>query len=474
MAEGSRVTSLLRGLTGEAPDLATLTGVRSGKRSYYRELQRSNERMQTTVRTMDSISRALVRTVEGPRTLVEEVLRAAAVHVQSDWMLLALTDGSLSDSRPRFLAIDGAGEFHDSVGELPSAMRRELRTIRAGGTAGSKPEAPEWVRVCMTLDGTPVGALVGQHRLADGLDQADLSVLRILANQAAVSMHTSNLYQSGLALRRRAQNLYGEVSQQARDLTVRTSELRLAELRLQAAEQRELLDAERHRIALELHDSVAQYVLSAGLAIDLCSADVARLPGGNEAATQMNGAKDLMQRASEQLRSVIYSLHHARSADDVASLPELLMEMAHQHRPHLAVALRVEGRTRALGTDVEHSLARTAGEALFNVAMHAQATRANVRLRYAADQVSLWISDDGIGNPTALRRQLRVSQLNEADGRHRGLANMAARAHGLGGTFSIRRARLGGVRIDVRVPVDSGADEHADAGPANVHEVGAS
>ena len=59
-------------------DLATLTGVRSGKTSYYRAYVRSDERMQDAVRAMDSISRALVRTVEGPRGLLEEVVRAAA------------------------------------------------------------------------------------------------------------------------------------------------------------------------------------------------------------------------------------------------------------------------------------------------------------------------------------------------------------------------------------------------------------
>ena len=62
----------------EPPDLALLTGVRSGKRSYYREFIRTDERMQRTVRALDSISRALVRTVEGPRSLLEEVARTAA------------------------------------------------------------------------------------------------------------------------------------------------------------------------------------------------------------------------------------------------------------------------------------------------------------------------------------------------------------------------------------------------------------
>jgi signal transduction histidine kinase len=455
------VTSLLKNLTREAPDLATLTGVRSGKRSYYRELQRSNERVQRTVRAMDSISRALVRTVEGPRALIEEVVRVAAEHLQAEWVLLALADGALPDSRPRFLAIDAEGAVHDRVGKLPATLRRELRSLRG---AGDSPDGPlshvassdatdRWIRVGMTLDGAPVGGLVAVHRLADAPDEADLSVLRILANQAAVSMHTSDLHQAGLALGRRAQQLYDEVSQQSLDLAVRTGELHAAEQRLRAADQRELLDTERHRIALELHDSVAQVVLSAGLSVDICQAEAGRRPGAADLVDQLAGAKDLMGRASEQLRSVIYALHHARTQEDVASLPDLLQEMADQHRPHLAVSLRVEGRPAALGTRAEHSLARTAGEALFNVSMHAKASRALLRLRYAADQVSLFVSDDGLGDPTQLRRMLRLAAASTADGRHRGLANMAARADELGGTFAIRRSKLGGVRISVQIPV---------------------
>src|SRR5262249_37250500 len=154
-----------------------------------------------------------------------------------------------------------------------------------------------------------------------------------------------------------------------------------AEQRLRAADHRALLDAERNRIARELHDSVSQYVLSAGLTVDVCQDELTALPGGSGVAVRMGNAKDLMRQASEQLRSLIYALHHPRSADDAAGLPELLAGMADQHRPQLAVTVRVEGCPVALGTAVEHGLARTAGEALFNVSMHGQAARAAVRLR---------------------------------------------------------------------------------------------
>jgi signal transduction histidine kinase len=454
---------MVRGLAGDLPDLATLIGMRSSKRTYYQEFQRSNERLQNTVTAMDSISRALVRTVEGPRTLIEEVLRAAAEHLQASWMVIALADGALPDSRPRFLVMDPDGAVHDRLDVLAAAPRRELRLIRCGEAAdSSRSEASKWVRVPMMLDGTPVGGLAGLPGLDGEVEEPDLSVLRILANQAAVSMHTSDLYQAGLSLRRRAQQLYDEVSQQARLLAGRTEELRAAEQRLRAADQRELLDSERRRIALELHDSVAQTVLTAGLAVDVLRPEVAALDGGDRLATQLDGTRGLMVTATEQLRSVIYALHHSRTAEDVAGLPELLAEMAAQHRPHLSVTVRVEGCPAALGTAVEHALARTAGEALFNVAMHARASRALVRLRYRADQVALRISDDGRGEPAEVRRTLRLARRNTADGRHRGLVGMAERAEALGGTFSIRRSRCGGVCIETTVPISD--RQRADVG----------
>jgi signal transduction histidine kinase len=437
-----------------APDLASLTGVRSSKQSYYREYRRTNDRMQRAVRAMDSISRALVRTVEGPRGLIEEVVRAAGEHLQSQWLLLGLADGSLVAARPRYLAIGPGGEFIDDDHLLPAEVRRELGALRAGTRSRQMVDRRGWVRVPMTLDGEVVGGLVGLHGLESDPEPADLSVLRILANQAAVSMHTSQLYQASLALRRRAQQLHDEATQQAQGLAQRDAELRRAERRLVVARQRELLDAERHRIARELHDSVTQYVLSAGIAVDLSRRDIADMETAHQdVVNRLDDAKELTRRAVEQLRSAIYALHHGGGeGQDVAGLPELLSEVANQHRQHLAVSLRIEGQSFQLGSTVEHSLARVAGEALFNASVHAAATRAIVRLAYTDHQVRLWVSDNGTSDPAQLRRMLRLRMACDVDGRHNGLVNMASRAAELGGSFALRRARLGGLRVEVRVP----------------------
>ena len=48
---------------------------------------------------------------------------------------------------------------------------------------------------------------------------------------------------------------------------------------------------------------------------------------------------------------------------------------------------------------------------------------------------------------------MRAASVTAACGEHRGLVNIAARAAELGGTLTFRRARLGGLQIQVDIPV---------------------
>ena len=435
----------------DQPTLSRLTGVRSGKQSYYVELRRTEARMTSAVQALEGISAALVRTRDDPRTLLEEVLRAAAGHLRADWTMIALRDGELPSLDMRFLATGPDGTVIEAVPALPAWLTRELAKVR--GAADTSPAAgPGWVHVPMTLDGAVLGRLIAHYDHSRHLiEHEDLWVLRILADQAAVSMHTATLHVTGADLRLRAQQLYDEIARSSQDLQTRTAELEQAERRLRLLQERELLDAERHRIALELHDSVAQYVLSAGLAVEVCRAEAADR-GDEVAAQRLGDTRDLIAKANDQVRSVIYALNHEPADGDAPVLPELLHGLAAQHRPNLDVSVRLEGRPQPMSPIAEHALARIAGEALFNVSLHAKATRVVVRLRYTPTGVSLWVSDDGQGDPVQLRRLLRLEARADSDGRHQGLAGMAHRARELGGTFAVRRAKLGGVRLEVRIP----------------------
>jgi signal transduction histidine kinase len=435
-------------------DLASLTGVRSGKRSYYREFRRSSERLEVAVRSLDQISLALVRTVEGPRALLTAVLYAAAEHLQAQWLVLAVADHALPGARPRFLAVDAQGGLHDREEKLPEQVLQWLHRLRQAPPARAESDREGRVLVPMTIDGQPVGGIAGQSGLDYRPEPLDLSVVRILVNQAAVALHSAFLYHSSIALQTRAEQLTAEASQRARDLAVRSRELESAQQLLVAAHERETLDAERHRIARELHDSVTQYVLSAGMVVEVCRGQVERLGPDHAALTaRLEDARALTGHAVGQLRAAIYALHHATN-DATPVLPRLLEQACTLHaRPGLTVDLRLEGSPVPLPVTAEQSLARVAGEALFNVSAHSGATRCVVRLSYRTDVLRLTVDDDGTGDPATLRTTLRVETAGDVDGRHRGLVNMASRAEELGGTFSMQRSRLGGLRTQVRVPL---------------------
>ena len=455
-------------------DLDQLTGIRSGKPSFYIEYLASAERLRRVIHALDRISRALVRTTEGPGTLVRSVAEAAADHLTAHWVVFALADGALPEAAPRHLVLGPAGDEVDADDpELPRWVVAHLHAVRSGDghrhedttrTAASDPSDiehdPHHLHVPVHLDGDVVGEIVAWTGAERAIDATDASVLRVLAGQTAAALQNSALHQ-------RTMSLYGEASRHAEDLAARNDQLQRTRDALTVARQREVLDSERHRIARELHDSVTQYALSAGMQIEVVRSEMR----DERQRERLETAKALTRRAVEQLRSAIYALNHYGDRGP-QSLPAMLEELSTVHMPSdLRVEVRIEGRPVALSSAAERSLFRVAGEALFNAAVHAEASVAVVRLAYRKDRLVLSVSDDGTGDPEHVRRALRVAAAGDVDGSHRGLVNMAERAREIGGTLRIRRSPQGGIRIEVGVPLPlpagvspSGAPDHSEPG----------
>lgn len=441
------------GQTPEAAYLDQLTGVRSGKRSYYPEYLRGAERLESAVRALHRISRALVCTTDGPQGLVEAVVQAAAEHLRAEWVLFTVADGALPAAQPRQLLLFGTRLYQDES-LFPAEVTEQWHALRSRPWEAEEqlPGDPS-VRVGMTLDGEPVGGIAACPALDVDVADTDLAILNVLANQAAVALHNSFLVHATTQLRGQTRQLSATAEQHAKDLASRNAELAETQRRLTGALHRQVLDEERHRIARELHDSVTQDVLSAGMTVEICRSEL-EAAGYEPNATieQLQAAKDLTRRAVERLRASIYALNN--TADEPAgSLPVLLQRLSAAHLPgDLQVAVSIRGEPQALAPRVEHALLRITGEALFNTANHSTATRSSVRLHYHASRLVLTVSDDGDGDPAALRRTLRVTAATDVGG-HRGLANMHARVEQLNGDLHIRRATLGGVMLRVVIPL---------------------
>ena len=373
--------------------------------------------------------------MEGSEALVRAVVDAAAEHLSAEWVVFALVEGELPDVRPRHLV-------RGPEAEPPQHISHHVEQVRTGLPDGTHADHQRrhHLHVPIRLDGRVVGGFAAWTPTEREIEDTDHSVLRILAGQTAAALQNC-------ALLDHAARLHTRTARQAADLKARNNELVATQAELGAARQREVLDDERHRIARELHDSVTQYALSAGMHIELVRSEI----GDDRLRAQLDTAKDLTRRAVEQLRSAIYALNDEHA--DGEDLPSMLRRLSGVHMPdELSVEVRIGGKPVALPAECEQSLFRIAGEALFNTAVHGEASRAVVRLAYSCHTVRLTISDDGVGRPEEVRRSLRAASATPS-GEHRGLVNMQARARELGGTVAFRRARLGGLQVQVEIPV---------------------
>jgi signal transduction histidine kinase len=439
-------------LEGGPRVLEQLTGVRSGKRSFYPAYVSSAERLERVIHALDGISRALVRTAWDQESLVRTAVLAAADHISAEYVLFAVTDGALPQARPRYTLVGPSGRVLTADDALPEFLRTSLAGVLAGRLQFDEAatEAPaHHLRIPVRLAGEVVGGLLAWTASTRPIEPTDEAVLRILASQSVVALHNSSLHRQREALLARSEQLYAAAHAQAEELAARNEDLQRTQEELLAARAHEVIDAERHRIARELHDSVTQSVLCAGMQIELCR----NQQGGPELEERLGVAKNLTGGAVGALRSVIHALNH--DTEPVSGgLPDMLQRLRGVHLPAtLAVDLRVAGKALALPAASEHSLFRICGEALFNAAVHGEARRAVIRLAYHPARVTLSVADDGCGDPEALRRVLRAAGTQDADGAHRGLVNMQERAREIGGSFRIRRARIGGVAIQVGLAV---------------------
>ncbi|MGW0038477.1 MadS family sensor histidine kinase [Gordonia sp. NPDC003376] len=438
-------------------ELDSLIGLHSVKGSHYAQFRGVEERLSRVVGALDRISRALVQTAEGPETLVLSVVRAVADHLDADWVVFALCDGALDRTGPRHLMLAGDGTIYAFEGvsrartpsHMPDEVLNRLNDVLRNqlGELVRPIVEDHHLHVPLHLDGRVVGGLSAWTPHHHVVDSADLVVMRILARQAMVALLNAALLDESRHQLTRAEDAYAKAREQATDLAVQNAELQRTQRELSAVMRQRLVTEERERIARELHDSVTQSVLSAGVQIEVC-----RIESDPETAARLEVAGQLTRDAVEQLRSVIYALNQSPSVEGL-SLGEILDELCSMHMPaDLRTDVRIVGRPRDLPDDLQHAILRIAGEALFNTAVHAEATRARVVLGYGDEDVALTVDDDGSGDPGHMRRVMRAAMLGDLAGRHRGLANMAGRAIDLGGDLRIRRSRLGGVRIAVDIP----------------------
>lgn len=203
----------------------------------------------------------------------------------------------------------------------------------------------------------------------------------------------------------------------------------------------EASDAERRRIASDLHDGVVQELT--GVSLSLAA----------KARSESVEREDVLQ-ASAAIRGSIKSL---RSLLVDIYPPNLQEEGLQSALGDLLSGLTARGIQTRLDVDIADATVdpeaaalvyRAAQEALRNVVTHSAATHVRVALDAHDGSVRLVIDDDGRGFST--------DTLDEraADG-HVGLRSLAGLVADLGGTLAVRSTPGEGTRVEVSIPIDA-------------------
>ncbi|MFD0415691.1 sensor histidine kinase [Streptomyces sp. NPDC127108] len=253
---------------------------------------------------------------------------------------------------------------------------------------------------------------------------------------------------------------------------------------LAATERREGTLAERQRLSMEIHDTLAQGMSSQQMLLQAAErvwdADPAT------ARTHVRTAAAITERGLAEARRFVHDLAPADLADagsdDGEALPSALSTLAaRESEAELAIRFHAEGKPVPLPGRAQSALLRIAQGALANVREHADASAAALTLTYLDDQVVLDIADNGKGfmvagddvgvvggqdeqvseaegdvrgaPATDGRRGLSSREPGARAGRGHGLPAIRARARQLGGTLTVESAPGEGTVLSVSIPL---------------------
>ena len=194
--------------------------------------------------------------------------------------------------------------------------------------------------------------------------------------------------------------------------------LTLAAARGQQDRSRLALLEDRDRIARDMHDHVIQRLFATGLSLQAA----ARIAESASVRGRLEEAVDDLDAAIRDIRHTIFELHRPTPfrelREEIADLVRVCAKTL-----GFSPGLTIDGSLEGLAVDLEADLIAVVREGLANVARHAQASSASVRVTSGAT-IQVEVADDGVGvAPTAV---------------HSGLANLRKRAESHGGSLTVR------------------------------------
>jgi len=200
-------------------------------------------------------------------------------------------------------------------------------------------------------------------------------------------------------------------------------------------------EAERKRIAVDLHDNVGQTLVATRLMLGAIKDTIS----DPVVVGRIEQVRELLEQGIDWSRTLTVDLSPPilRERGFVESVHWIAQQV--QQRHDLPVSVTVYGEPRALPVNTGNLLFRAVRELLFNIVKHAQASTALVEIRWVDEKLLIKVEDNGQGFTVTDEQQSVSSGF--------GLFNISERLQVLNGTFTIDSTPEHGTSITMTIPL---------------------
>ena len=274
--------------------------------------------------------------------------------------------------------------------------------------------------------GKLIGILALGRKQSDTLySHEDIELVMSLASEAGIIIENARMFDS-----------------------LKTQQLQVEQLLTQAVLAQE---EERERISIDLHDSVAQWLVAASYRAQACSQFLSG-DGNDKARGELADMESTLNKSVKELRRVVIGLRPP-ALDELGLTHALRQSLEELKTDGLVCKFSEVGTPFRLPSSREIAVYRIVQETLSNIRKHANATKVNLHLQFQADKIIVEIRDNGQGFDLSQTLDSAISV------GHLGLLGMKQRAEMLGGDIKIKTDEGAGTAIILSLPIQPQEEE---------------
>lgn len=392
------------------------------KRHYIRE----NIRLKALMPLFE-VSKSITSELKSNK-LFSDIVQIVGLETRADSVSLMLLD----DSNENLIIKSGTGLPSNQINKMVDREDEwvpywvvetgNMLIFNDKAVAGNQSFSDDVYLLCLPLirRNKAIGVLkVSRARVKSPFRQGDIELLMILVGQAAIAIENARLFQN-----------------------IRSQKVRLAELMRKYVKAQE---DERFRISEELHDSVAQWMVSASYHSQSAKELVAQ-SRHDEAANEMDYTIDIVDRCIKEIRRIMLNLR-PQLLSDLGLVEAIQHNIESFNRENGTVGhFAVEGDLQTLPWVYEITIYRIILEALSNVRKHANADEVEVLIKFSPGEIEASVNDNGDGF------DLESVSMNEFAINGMGLVTMKERVEMIGGNLCIESICGEGTKVAFSVP----------------------